>query len=197
MPTPKVERQPVTIRLFGADMDVTEWQDRHPGGRKLLKIFHNRDATQQFLAIHKGDAASKMLKSMAQKPSEPTKEDTQSKYQAAEEEFDSLVKSLKPELCRVNPIYELAKITYILSFVSIGYILCFQGHKYIGLGMMCLSLYQAARMGRARLQPPIYTRISSGQQQSIRLLGLAAGLYGRLVEGKAQHSPHGDQRSWQ
>ncbi len=43
------------VQLFGEDVDVTDWQNSHPGGRKLLKMFHRRDATQQFLAIHKGD----------------------------------------------------------------------------------------------------------------------------------------------
>lgn len=143
------EKQSVSIHLFGAEVDVTEWQDKHPGGRKLLKIFQNRDATQQFLAIHKGEAASKMLKSMAQKPlsaARPT-DDSRARFRAAEAEFNEVVESMKPELCKINPIYEILKLSYVVSFSMLGYAMCFRGHKYIGLSMICASLYQAGWVG--------------------------------------------------
>lgn len=130
------------IKLFGNDVDVTQWQDKHPGGKKLLKIFHNRDATQQFLAIHKGDQAHKMLKSLPQKPSS-----TLQNLSAAETEFQELVKKLEPELNKVNVPYEIGKVLYVVSFFFGGYGLCFIGYKYLGLMMMCLAMYQAGLVG--------------------------------------------------
>lgn len=112
-----------------------------------MKIFHNRDATQQFLAIHKGDAARKTLASLPQKPIPATKPDINSKYRAAEKEFNELVKQLKPELTHINPLYEVAKVAYVVSFAVVGYLACFWGHKYVGLMMICLALYQAGWVG--------------------------------------------------
>lgn len=70
-----------------------------------------------------------------------------SKYEAAEKEFNELVTALKPTICTVSPIYEAAKLLYIMSFACIGYSLCYIGHKHIGLSMLCLSLYQAGWVG--------------------------------------------------
>jgi fatty acid desaturase len=130
------------IQLFGNDVDVSSWQDKHPGGRKLLKIFHNRDATQQFIAIHRGDTALNILKSLPKKPSLSCQ-----KMESVEMEFNSLVEKLQPELSKTRPIYECMKVIYVLSFFIGGYILCFRGHTYIGLAMMCLSMYQAGWVG--------------------------------------------------
>ncbi len=88
------------IRLFDHDVDVTQWHDSHPGGRKLLKIFENRDATQQFVAIHKGDQARMILKNLPQAPSKQKRE-----LSAAEKEFNELITTLEPELtwCMKSP----------------------------------------------------------------------------------------------
>ncbi len=45
----------LVIKLFGEHIDVSSWLGRHPGGRKLLNMFRDRDASQQFAAIHKGE----------------------------------------------------------------------------------------------------------------------------------------------
>lgn len=126
------------IQLFGNDVDVSSWQDKHPGGRKLLKIFNNRDATQQFTAIHRGDSALKILKMLPQTPSLNCR-----KMSEAEIEFNTLIDKLRPELSKTRPIYESLKVIYVLSFFTFGYVLCFGNHKYIGLAMICLSMYQA------------------------------------------------------
>ncbi|CAH8449490.1 unnamed protein product [Dicrocoelium dendriticum] len=45
--------------------DVTKWQHRHPGGRKVLSHFEGQDATEAFLAFHKNPTQiQKYLKSM-------------------------------------------------------------------------------------------------------------------------------------
>jgi fatty acid desaturase len=144
------------IRLFGEDVDVEDWQHKHPGGSKLLKIFANRDATQQFTAIHKGRSAQTMLNSMKRVKSSVT-----STLSAADKEFQELIKKLEPELNRVNPVYELLKLSYIMGFFFGGYALCFLSHKYLGLSMMCLAIYQSGWVGhdyshRSILSSPKY-----------------------------------------
>lgn len=156
----------LTIRLFNADVDVSKWQHKHPGGRKLLKIFHERDGTQQFISIHKGLAAYKILKSLPQKqvadvPVTTSPDDSGSlSYANAEKEFNDLLVKLAPELSVVRWQYEVIKVVYILSFFFGGYALCFYSHKYIGLSMMCLAVYQAGWVGhdyshRSILQSPV------------------------------------------
>jgi fatty acid desaturase len=130
----------LVIRLFDHDVDVEEWQHKHPGGNKLLKIFENRDATQQFVAIHKGKTAMKMFNSMPKvKSTAPTK------LTAAEKEFAELIQKLEPVLNKVNPVYEVLKMSYILVFFFGGYYMILGGliNKYLGLTMMCLAMYQS------------------------------------------------------
>lgn len=131
------------IQLFGNDVDVTQWMDKHPGGSKLLKIFKDRDATQQFTAIHKGGQAKAILSSLPQKPSKSISE-----YSEAEREFDEIIKKLEPELSKVSYPYEISKIVYTICMFICGYLICYQPDmKYVGLAMMCLGIYQAGWIG--------------------------------------------------
>lgn len=43
------EAETVEVYLFGKVVDVTKFLNTHPGGTKALKIFRNRDATEQFI----------------------------------------------------------------------------------------------------------------------------------------------------
>jgi fatty acid desaturase len=133
---------PTIVQLNGMDVDVSQWMDKHPGGRKLLKIFANRDATQQFNAIHKGDAAAKMLKSLPQTPSKK-----KPNYAAAEKEFNEIIEALKPTLSKVNVHYEALKLGYVWGVFFGGYYACFMGYKMIGLIAMTLAMYQAGWIG--------------------------------------------------
>ena len=46
------EPEQVEVHLFGKRVDVTSFLRKHPGGAKALKIFKDRDATEQFLMYH-------------------------------------------------------------------------------------------------------------------------------------------------
>lgn len=39
---------PLEVHLKGKVVDVTKFARNHPGGAKVLRIFRNRDATEQF-----------------------------------------------------------------------------------------------------------------------------------------------------
>ena len=54
----------VEVYLFGKRVDVTKFLRSHPGGSKALKIFQNRDATEQFLSYH-SPKARKMVDAMS------------------------------------------------------------------------------------------------------------------------------------
>merc|ERR1719393_449380 len=57
---PEVEKEQVNVYLFGKVVDVTKFLKVHPGGSKALKIFRNRDATEQFISYHSPKAHKQM-----------------------------------------------------------------------------------------------------------------------------------------
>ena len=63
----KVPKEPeqVEVYLYGKRVDVTRFLRSHPGGAKALKIFKDRDATEQFVMYH-SPAATKKMQLMAQ-----------------------------------------------------------------------------------------------------------------------------------
>jgi len=58
------EPQQTEVYLYGKRVDVTRFLHSHPGGAKALKIFANRDATEQFIMYH-SPAAHKKMEMMA------------------------------------------------------------------------------------------------------------------------------------
>ena len=61
----QTESEHVEVHLFGKRVDVSHFLRKHPGGAKALKIFKDRDATEQFLMYH-SPAATKKMQMMAQ-----------------------------------------------------------------------------------------------------------------------------------
>jgi fatty acid desaturase len=172
----------IIIQLFGNDVDVSQWLHKHPGGKKLLKIFQNRDATQQFVAIHKGPAAMKTLQSLPKKPSA-----FPPNYDEAEKEFNAILETLYPRLSKVTIWYEVVKVVYVISFWVIGYALCFFGRKSIGLPMICLSMYQAGWVGHDYSHRSVFDSPSLNNKMS-DFLGWVQGYSD--IWWKSRHNTH-------
>lgn len=47
--TADLKNEKIEVDLYGKRIDVTKFQRAHPGGAKILRIFHHRDATEQFV----------------------------------------------------------------------------------------------------------------------------------------------------
>lgn len=56
LPSKAGDKSALYVHLFGKRVDVTRWASSHPGGKKILAIFRDRDATEQFTAMHTKDA---------------------------------------------------------------------------------------------------------------------------------------------
>jgi len=54
------EADKITVHFEGKAIDVQDWTRYHPGGAKILKIFHERDCTAQCYATHSKQAMSMM-----------------------------------------------------------------------------------------------------------------------------------------
>ena len=62
------------IWFKGVCLDVPEnWMKKHPGGDKVFKIFHNRDATDVILAAHSLQAQELAQKMVASSKSKENK----------------------------------------------------------------------------------------------------------------------------
>jgi fatty acid desaturase len=46
------------IRIDDDSVDLTQWRHKHPGGAQLLDLFHGKDATDAFYALHSKEAIS-------------------------------------------------------------------------------------------------------------------------------------------
>ncbi len=62
---PAVPAEPLFLTIDGAEYDLTEWADSHPGGAKLLRKFNGRDATKAFAAAGHSKHAHLMLREFA------------------------------------------------------------------------------------------------------------------------------------
>ena len=62
--TATTTQQTNRVILYGKIVDVTQSAHKHPGGAKAMRIFDNRDATEQFEMYH-SPAAHKMMKAMS------------------------------------------------------------------------------------------------------------------------------------
>ena len=57
---PTKEPETIEVDIYGKRIDVSRFQKSHPGGAKVLRIFHHRDATEQFVMYHSPGAIKKM-----------------------------------------------------------------------------------------------------------------------------------------
>ena len=64
--------EPCEVYLKGKVVDVTKFQRSHPGGAKALRIFKNRDATEQFNMFHSPAAHKKLDVMLKGAPDAPT-----------------------------------------------------------------------------------------------------------------------------
>jgi len=55
------KKQDITVVLYGKLVNVNNWASHHPGGLEVLKAFHERDATEQFEAMHTSEARKKLI----------------------------------------------------------------------------------------------------------------------------------------
>eukprot|EP00026_Physarum_polycephalum_P008737 Phypoly_transcript_08837.p1 GENE.Phypoly_transcript_08837~~Phypoly_transcript_08837.p1 ORF type:complete len:455 (+),score=83.90 Phypoly_transcript_08837:106-1365(+) len=57
-----MEKEEIQVVLYGKVVNCSKWAGSHPGGDAILKSFHNRDATDQFEAMHSPEAKQQLEK---------------------------------------------------------------------------------------------------------------------------------------
>jgi len=54
------QEEAISVHLYGKKVDVSKFSKTHPGGAKALRIFDNRDATEQFEMYHSPAGARRL-----------------------------------------------------------------------------------------------------------------------------------------
>jgi len=153
MVSPKDPPADVTVYYKGVGIKVSpEWQKKHPGGDKVLKIFHNRDATDIMTAMH-SEQAQKMLIAMAKSSCAGDSEEFTSKMESYKDShYMKLYQKAKElNLFEPNLADEIFKSFYSFGSVFLGvYLSCSaaMGHRvWLGASFIAFGWFQLGWLG--------------------------------------------------
>ncbi len=134
--------EPVEVYIRGKAIDVTSFLRDHPGGSKVLKIFKNRDATEQFAMYH-SPAAVKRMEAMARRsPDAPT--DSNIHTTPAARDFARLTQQLHDlGYFQSHAVDEALKMAVTLSPAVLGMYLLRSGSPCLGATLLAFSFYLA------------------------------------------------------
>mmetsp|Transcript_43259 Transcript_43259/g.84785 ORF Transcript_43259/g.84785 Transcript_43259/m.84785 type:complete len:1343 (-) Transcript_43259:236-4264(-) len=149
----KKPKEELKIVLNGKVLDVTNWVHKHPGGAKVLRLFKNRDATEQFNAFH-SPAAVKRLEAMLKAapsitPDHPAYVEAGSKLDMQRKSFAELVKQCEAKgLFKANVLHEVIKVSYTVGiWLAGGYLLSYTNLHYLGAFVFALGMQQCGWTG--------------------------------------------------
>lgn len=134
--------EPLKVYLKGKIVDVTKFQRTHPGGAKALKIFKNRDATEQFEMYHSPAAHKKLDMMMKGCPDAPAEKSISTTPIA--EDFNELISTMKQMgLYKANYTDEAFKLFLTLAPGIWGAHLLHNGAPALGAFLLGFSFYLA------------------------------------------------------
>ena len=138
-------KKPVHLFIDGEWIDLTSWQDTHPGGPTILQHLHESDATDVFHALHSKEAFERLKKlPRVPKEKEPRKPHLASETDIA---FRKLRQDLEKEGFWERSIFwEAFYIILSLAFAVVGFMVA-TTHPWIATALVGLSLQQAAFIG--------------------------------------------------
>lgn len=146
-------KKKVEIILRGKVIDVTRWMNKHPGGSKVLHLFNNRNADEQFDAFHSIKATTLLETMVKSAPSVPI--DHQA-YESADSEMAKKRAVFNAFACSVeekgffkhNNIDEIIKFLVSVGLWCVGlYTLTQTGWVYSGAVMFAIAMQQCGWVG--------------------------------------------------
>lgn len=146
-------KEELNIILHGKILDVSNWMHKHPGGAKVLRVFKDRDATDQFIAFHSPEAVRKlnvMLKAAKPVPKDHKQYvDPSSRLYKLRTGFEDLrLKLEKQGLFKANPLDEVIKVSFNLALYALGiYILTTTDRRYLGAFVFAFAMQQSGWAG--------------------------------------------------
>lgn len=135
------------IKYNDKEIDVEDWQFKHPGGTKIIKVFENRDATDAILCFHSEEALVKVNR-MAGLDDDAHKQavKSDSKYVATHAKLFQLAK----EKGYFKPVFldEFVKFCVAMIPTFFGYYLLCQGnHLFYGALFLAFGWFQLGWYG--------------------------------------------------
>lgn len=181
----KVAEQ-IVIRYRGIAMDVTGWQNQHPGGSKVLKVFHERDATDAILAMHSEEALRKIEKMAA-----ASKMDKQPLSQI-QKDYGALVQAAKDEgLFKPCWFDEAFKASYSFgSFFAGAYVLA--SRPWTGAALIAFGWFQLGWLGHDWSHHTVLEASTTAWTRYCDAAGTATGVVRgtTLLWWKLRHNTH-------
>jgi len=185
------EPEQVEVHLFGKRVDVTHFLRKHPGGAKALKIFKDRDATEQFLMYHSPEATKKMHLMARNAPPAPAESDVFGSKIG--KDFEALRQQLETMGC-YKPDYkdEVFKLFITLAPAIFGARLLHAGMPCLGAALIGFSFYMCGWTAHDYLHHGV---LKNGQRQLVlwnNAIGFALGMWQGFVPGwwRARHNTH-------
>jgi len=187
----KVPDQPLQVYLKGKVLDVTKFQRSHPGGAKALKIFKDRDATEQFNMYHSPGAHKKLDLMLQGAPDAPAEAAVAtSKLGTAFAELDQKLH----EMGLYKPAYgdETFKLFLTLAPGILGARLVCTGMPALGGFLMAFSFYLAGWTAHDYLHHGVFKGSQSKLVSWNNLMGIMLGGWqGFSTEWwRARHNTH-------
>ncbi|KAF8571467.1 hypothetical protein P879_01097 [Paragonimus westermani] len=139
--------------------DITKFQNRHPGGRKILGHFAGQDATEAFLAFHKKSSdVKKYLKPLYvgdvdPEVNDPEKANEMKKRSAFVEDFEMLRQKMhEAGFFKTSAVFFTGMLAHMFMFEVLAYL----NIRYFGCGwipiMISILLYTIAQSQASWLQ---------------------------------------------
>lgn len=184
---------PLIVYLNGKQADVSKWQRTHPGGRKVFRIFEQRDATEQFNTFHSPAARKKMEAMLKASPPVPSGSE-QASETAIGRDFAALTAKLtEAGLFAPNYADEALKLalTLLPGFLGI-YLLLLTAWPGAGSCLLTFSFYLAGWTNHDYLHHAVIKGDSVRLVAWNNAVGAVLGAYqGYGVEWwRARHNTH-------
>jgi cytochrome b involved in lipid metabolism len=127
------------VILFSKRVDVTSFMKKHPGGTKVLRIFQNRDATEQFEAYH-SDRAYRWLKAL------PKRDCLKTDYLVSEtpmaKDFRAMIEMFKSKgFYKADMVEEIVKVFLVFGPIIFGQYCLMTGSSLLGCLSMGFGMY--------------------------------------------------------
>jgi len=185
-------QESVEVFLFGKRVDVSKFARTHPGGAKALRIFQNRDATEQFLMYH-SPAAHKKLELMSRNAPDAPADAMSVSQGVIGRDFEALRRTLE-EKGFYKPDYadEAFKLFITLAPGVVGARLLHSGMPCLGAFLIAFSFYLCGWTAHDYLHHGV---LKGSQQQLVlwnNVIGFVLGMWQGFSPAwwRARHNTH-------
>lgn len=179
------------VHIHGKKIDCRKWSRSHPGGSKALRIFKDRDATEQFDMYHSPAAVKKLELMSKNAPDAPAESAVSTSVIGVA--FEALRQRLVAEGC-FEPNYpdEAFKLVLTLGPGFLGARLLHSGMPALGSLLISFSLYLCGWTAHDYLHHGVIKGSSKRMVHWNNAVGYALGMWQGYSVGwwRARHNTH-------